>query len=70
MIVAYEPQNNQGPIDYFEESSNFEGFATLRSINLKDGVFFIEGFDPPPISLDYLVVLNQLTNEYEYFEKD
>lgn len=66
ILVDYESQYNIDIIDYFEESSNFEGYATLFNIDFDEGVFYIEDMEEYPMSIDYLIVLNICTNEYEY----
>jgi len=68
IIVDYESQNNQDIIDHFNECSNFEGYAALNSIDYKEGLFTIKGCELDFISLEYLIVLNQVTNEYEYIQ--
>ena len=68
VIVDYKSQLNQDVIDYFEEKSNFEGFATLEKIDFEDGLFCIEDLPLEPISIEYLIVMNIDTNEFEYME--
>ena len=68
IIVNYEAQNNQDIIDYFEENSNLEGYATLNSFNAREGLFTIEGFELDFISCVYLIVMDIDTNEYEYLD--
>ena len=70
IIVDYEAQNNQDVIDHFEEASNFEGYSSLNSIDYKEGLFTVKGLELDFISLEYLIVMNQDTNEFEYIELD
>ena len=70
IIVDYESQNNLDIIDYFREASNYEGYATLHHIDYTEGLFYIEGMELDPLSLEYLICLNQNTNEYEYINID
>ena len=70
IIVDYESQNNLDIIDHFNEASNFEGYAALNSIDYDDGIFTIKGMELDPLSLEYLIVLNQVTNEYEHIKLD
>lgn len=64
IIVDYKAQNNQDIIDYFEENSNFEGFAHLNSIDYEEGLFTIEGFPLDYIALEYLIVYTDSGVEY------
>lgn len=66
ILVDYKAQNNQDIIDYFEEQSNFEGYARLASINFEEGLFTVEGLPLDFISFEYLIAMNIETNEYEY----
>ena len=68
IIVDYTAQNNQDIIDFFEESSNFEGYSSLNTIDYIEGLFTIKGMELDFISLEYLIVLNQVTNEYEHIK--
>ena len=58
IIVDYKSQNNQDIIDHFEENSNFEGFASLHSIDVAQGLFTIEGFPLDYLSIEYLIAMN------------
>jgi len=64
--VDYESQYNLDIIDYFEESSNFEGYARLVSIDFDLKIFYIEDMEQYPISINCLIALNIDSNEYEY----
>ena len=68
IIVDYKAQNNQDIIDYFEEASNFEGYATLNTFDVNEGLFTIQGMELDYISCVYLIVMNQDTNEFEYLD--
>ena len=68
IIVDYTAQNNQDIIDFFEESSNFEWYSSLNTIDYIEGLFTIKGMELDFISLEYLIVLNQVTNEYEHIK--
>ena len=66
VIVDYNSQDNKDIINYFEDASNFEGYATLLNIDFELKIFYIEDMEQDPISIDYLIVLNNNTNENEY----
>ena len=68
IIVDYTAQLNQDVIDHFEEASNFEGYSSLNSIDYEEGLFTIKGLELDFISLEYLIVMNIETNEYEHIE--
>lgn len=70
IIVDYKSQLNQDVIDCFEEDSNFEGYATLDKIDYKKGLFTIEKMPYDLISFEYLIVMNDDTNEYEYINME
>ena len=70
ILVDYKSQLNQDVIDFFEDASNFEGYAALKTIDYKEGLFSIEGLELDFISFEYLIVMNQVTNEYEHIELD
>jgi len=58
ILVDYKAQYNQDVIDYFEEASNFEGYAELDQIDYEAGIFTIKDLPMNWISLEYLVVMN------------
>ena len=66
VIVDYNLQDNKDIINYFEDASNFEGYATLISIDFDLKIFYIEDMEQYPISIDCLIALNNNTNENEY----
>ena len=66
VIVDYNSQDNKDIINYFEDSSNFEGYSTLLSIDFDLRVFYIEDMEQYPISINCLIALNNNTNENEY----
>ena len=70
ILVDYKSQLNQDVIDFFEDASNFEGFATLNSIDFNEGLFTIKGLSDDYISLEYLMAMNINTNEFEYIYLD
>lgn len=68
IIVDYEAQSNKSIYEYFNNSSNFEGFTRLNSIDLEGEYFTIEDFPGEPIPLEYLIIFNHGTNEHENFD--
>ena len=68
--MDYRAQFHQDIIDYFEERSNLEGWATLHEIDEEEGLFWIEEMPLTPLSVEYLILLNQDTNEFEYYKKE
>lgn len=52
VIIDYENSNNLDLIDFFEEQSLFEGYATIT--NFDDSYCNIEGFEGA-IQLDYIL---------------
>ena len=66
VIVDYNSQNNKDIINYFEDASNFEGYATLINIDFDLKIFYIEDMEQHPISINCLIALNNNTNEIEY----
>ena len=66
VIVDYYLQDNKDNINYFEDASNFEGYATLLNIDFELKIFYIEDMEQDPISIDCLIALNNNTNENEY----
>ena len=68
IIVDYQSQYSQDVIDFFEEKSNFEGFASLGTMDIKEGTFTIKEMPLDEISLEYLIVMNLDSNEYEYID--
>ena len=57
VLVDYKYTNNSDIIDWFEDSSNFEGWATITSWD--DSYCFIEDC-PYAISLEYIITLDEL----------
>lgn len=70
IIVDYEAQNNLDIIDYFEEVSNFEGYATLNTFDRDEGTFTIKGMELDILSCEYLITMNIDTNEFEHIDAD
>ncbi len=70
VMVDYRAQNNQDIIDYFEELSMFEGWSTLASIDEDKGEFTIAEMPMDVMSVEYLVLLNHETQEYEFYDKE
>ena len=69
IMVDYKAQYHQDIIDYFEELSMFEGWATLQDIDEEEGLFYMAEMPLTPISVEYLIVMNEDTNEFEYYNK-
>ena len=69
ILVDYKAQNNQDLIDYFEEGSMFEGWASLNWINEDDGTFTIKELPEDVLSVEYLLCMNMETEEFEFYEK-
>jgi len=57
VIVDYESSNDLDLIDWFEEQSMFEGFATITSFD--DDCCFIDGCDCA-IQLEYIITYDEL----------
>ena len=53
---------------FFENESNFEGYAKLNSLNVDVGYFTIDGLENHNISCVNLIVMDLDTNEYEYLD--
>jgi len=70
ILVDYKAQNNQDIIDFFEEGSMFEGWATLNWIDEVEGLFTIKEMPEDVLSVEYLLCMNMETEEYEFYEKD
>jgi len=70
IMVDYQAQNNQDIIDYFEEISMFEGWATLNWIDEDEGTFTIKEMPLDVLSVEYLVCMNMETKQYEFYEKE
>jgi len=70
IMVDYQAQNNQDIIDYFEEISMFEGWATLNWIDEDEGTFTIKEMPLDVLSVEYLVCMNMGTKQYEFYEKE
>ncbi len=69
-MVDYQAQNNQDIIDFFEEQSMFEGWATLNTINEEEGTFTIKEMPHDVLSVEYLIAMNLSTNQHEFYQKD
>ena len=67
VIVDYHGTEQQDIIDYFDEESNFEGYATLDFIDYSNGKFYIKELENKAISLNNLIAINSLTNDYQYY---
>lgn len=67
IMVDYRAQNNQDIIDYFEEKSMFEGWATLGSFDEDEGVFTIEDMPLDVLSVEYLIAMNLDTEQMEFY---
>jgi len=70
IMVDYRAQNNQDIIDYFEERSMFEGWATLSWIDEDEGTFTIKEMPEDVLSVEYLLCMNLETEQFEFYEKD
>ena len=70
ILVDYKAQNNQDLIDYFEEGSMFEGWATLNEIDEDEGTFTIKEMPLVVLSVEYLLCMNMDTEQFEFYEKD
>ncbi len=70
IMVDYQAQNNQDIIDFFEEQSMFEGWATLNTINEEEGTFTIKEMPHDVLSVEYLIAMNLSTNQHEFYQKD
>ena len=67
VIVDYYRTEQQDIIDYFDEESNLEGYATLDYIDYSKGEFYIKELENKAISLNNLIAINSLTNDYQYY---
>ena len=70
ILVDYNMTHRKEVIAYFEENSNFEGWATLHEIDEENGLFWMAEMPLTPLSVEYLVIMNQNTNEFEYYKKE
>ena len=68
IIVDYKAQSNQNIIDYFEEASMFEGWATLGTIDKFIDEFSIKEMPDVKLPLSCLICMNMETQEFEYYK--
>ena len=69
IMVDYQVQDNQDIIDFFEEGSMFEGWATLNWIDEDEGTFTIKEMPEDVLSVEYLLCMNMDTEEFEFYER-
>ena len=68
VVVDYQSQHDQDIIDHFEEKSNFEGWASLLKIDFNKGFFYIDELKDNPISIEHLIMINQISNDLEFID--
>ena len=70
IMVDYKKVSNGHFIDYFEDSSNLEGFATLASIDLFNSTFKIKEYLNINIPLCFLIAMSLDSNEMDFINLD